>query len=163
MTTRAGDPWTVITAAPLPAEEPTRPGPARSAFTVATFNTENFDNPAEPKMNKLVRTIINVNGLSFLALEEVDVARYSYIFPGVSQMLDHVLVSLALPGWLQAFTPLHSNADFPYLPYTYQSSNVWPDRIMTRRLGRLLTRPGSTEFMCLFFSGLKAVVLLLTY
>lgn len=39
--------------------------------------------------------------------------RYSYIFNGMSQVLDHILVSDAANADLLEFTPLHMNADYP--------------------------------------------------
>lgn len=47
-------------------------------------------------------------------------ARYSYIYKGVSQILDHVLVSPALLAWSPGLRALHLNADLPYAPYAYQ-------------------------------------------
>jgi uncharacterized repeat protein (TIGR01451 family) len=46
-------------------------------------------------------------------------ARYSYIYKGVSQILDHILVSPALLGWSPNLTALHINADLPHSPYAY--------------------------------------------
>ncbi len=41
-------------------------------------------------------------------------SRYTYIYRGVSQVLDHVLFT-ATPGYIvQEVTPMHINADFPY-------------------------------------------------
>lgn len=40
-------------------------------------------------------------------------ARYSYIYNGGAQVLDHILVSPALSTMLYDFQPLHMNADFP--------------------------------------------------
>ena len=51
--------------------------------------------------------------------------RFSYIFQGVSQILDHVLMSTALQDWFQDAAPLHMNADFPFAPYTFDDSVVW--------------------------------------
>jgi endonuclease/exonuclease/phosphatase family metal-dependent hydrolase len=51
--------------------------------------------------------------------------RYSYIFQGVSQGVDHILVTPGLARWLEAASPLHFNADFPYQPYARQRSNPW--------------------------------------
>ncbi len=39
--------------------------------------------------------------------------RYSYIYNGVSQVLDHILVSAALFEKMDFFMPLHTNSDFP--------------------------------------------------
>ncbi len=51
-------------------------------------------------------------------------ARYSYIYQGVSQILDHILVSPALLDELDAMSPMHFNADFPYNPY-YGDAVIW--------------------------------------
>ncbi|MBN1667769.1 MAG: PKD domain-containing protein, partial [Anaerolineales bacterium] len=51
--------------------------------------------------------------------------RYSYIYQGVSQILDHIVVSPAMFEWLAAMGPLHLNADFPFAPYTNDSTVVW--------------------------------------
>ncbi len=51
--------------------------------------------------------------------------RYSYIYHGVSQILDHVLVSPALAQWLAQMGPLHFNADYPYNPYSSLGNVVW--------------------------------------
>ena len=52
-------------------------------------------------------------------------ARYSYIYQGVSQVLDHVLISPALRLWLRAAGPLHIDADFPFRPYSNDPAVVW--------------------------------------
>jgi hypothetical protein len=52
-------------------------------------------------------------------------ARYSYIFRGVSQILDHILVTPALLAWLQGVAPLHLDADYPYNPFTSNGSVPW--------------------------------------
>lgn len=51
--------------------------------------------------------------------------RYSYIFQGVSQILDHVLVTPALWDWAQDVAPLHANADFPFFPYDGDGTVMW--------------------------------------
>ncbi len=51
-------------------------------------------------------------------------ARYSYIYQGVSQILDHILVSPALLDELEAMSPMHFNADYPYKPY-YEETIIW--------------------------------------
>lgn len=47
----------------------------------------------------------------FEAIEEEE--RYNYIYQGVSQTLDHILVTPLLMGVLQRVEVLHTNADFP--------------------------------------------------
>jgi len=51
--------------------------------------------------------------------------RYTYIYQGVSQVLDHVLVSPALESRWTATTPAHLNADYPYV---HQGENGTPMR-----------------------------------
>ena len=51
-------------------------------------------------------------------------ARYSYIYQGISQVLDHILVSPALLHRLAAVAPLHINK-IPYQPYARQGSVIW--------------------------------------
>lgn len=51
--------------------------------------------------------------------------QYSYIYQGVSQILDHVLVSDAMLPGLVAMGPVHFNADYPFLPYSDDASVVW--------------------------------------
>ena len=52
-------------------------------------------------------------------------ARYSYIYQGTSQILDHILASPAMLTWLDSMSPMHYNADFPYYPYSSNDSVVW--------------------------------------
>jgi uncharacterized repeat protein (TIGR01451 family) len=52
-------------------------------------------------------------------------ARYSYIYNGVSQILDHILVSPAAREWVTATGVLHYNADMPYKPYAEDPDVVW--------------------------------------
>ncbi len=40
--------------------------------------------------------------------------RYTYIFMGVSQVLDHILLTPGLRDALVTFQPLHTNADYPH-------------------------------------------------
>ncbi len=51
--------------------------------------------------------------------------RYSYIYHGVSQVLDHILLSPQARTMLQDFSPLHFNADFPYYPYSGDGTVIW--------------------------------------
>jgi exonuclease III len=51
--------------------------------------------------------------------------RFSYNYLGVSQVLDHILVSPDLLAWLEAAAPLHLNADFPYSPYARDGHLLW--------------------------------------
>jgi hypothetical protein len=41
--------------------------------------------------------------------------RYTYIYNGQSQVLDYVYLSQAFEDYLQAASPMHINADFPYV------------------------------------------------
>ena len=47
-----------------------------------------------------------------LALYLPEAERYSYVFEGNSQTLDHIVVSPALVGAVRAFDPVHVNAEF---------------------------------------------------
>jgi len=47
--------------------------------------------------------------------------RYTYIYEGNSQVLDHILVNENMLGLLSGFDVLHSNADFP-LPRSEDTS-----------------------------------------
>ena len=51
--------------------------------------------------------------------------RYSFIYQGVSQVLDHILITPGLHPWLESFAPLHLNADFPYSPYARNRYVLW--------------------------------------
>lgn len=57
--------------------------------------------------------ILSVQGLGNLWLRVEPSSRYSYIYQGLSQVLDYVLVRLALPLAPLAVTPVHLNADYP--------------------------------------------------
>lgn len=52
-------------------------------------------------------------GLADLWLQVEPEQRYSYIYQGISQGLDHILVHLSPQLRLAAFVPLHVNADYP--------------------------------------------------
>ncbi|MFZ6031409.1 MAG: endonuclease/exonuclease/phosphatase family protein [Chloroflexota bacterium] len=52
-------------------------------------------------------------------------ARYSYIYHGISQVLDHILISPAMLDWLVDFGPLHLNADYPYDLYNDNGNVPW--------------------------------------
>ncbi len=51
--------------------------------------------------------------------------QFSYIFHGVAQTLDYILVTPDLWPGLNAFGPLRINVDYPYLPYTDDPNVVW--------------------------------------
>ena len=51
--------------------------------------------------------------------------QYTYNYGGLSQILDHVLVSAALHPSAVAAGPLRHNADFPHLPYADDPGVVW--------------------------------------
>ncbi|MDY7076097.1 MAG: lamin tail domain-containing protein [Chloroflexota bacterium] len=52
-------------------------------------------------------------------------ARYSYIYRGTSQVLDHILVSPSMLARLEETGALHINADFPYRPYAEDPAVIW--------------------------------------
>lgn len=64
-------------------------------------------------LDVLYATNLLTNTWYTLAPEE----RYSYIYNGVSQALDHILISPDLAPLLKGAFPLRVNADWPYLPY----------------------------------------------
>ena len=69
--------------------------------------------------------ILHQTGLwnAMLGIERA--SRYTYIYQGVSQAMDHVLVSPALAvNWVQA-QPVHLNADYPY---AYRGQGDVPNR-----------------------------------
>ncbi len=72
VTTQAGDEWQVITSQPLPAEVPAWPAPTADQFSVAAFNAYNLDVTTDPRMAKVVASIGQMNGPTFLGMEEVD-------------------------------------------------------------------------------------------
>jgi exonuclease III len=51
--------------------------------------------------------------------------RYSYIYEGVSQILDHILISTSLWEYLDDIAPMHYNADFPFNPYSSDPTVIW--------------------------------------
>lgn len=51
--------------------------------------------------------------------------RYSFIYQGVSQILDHLLITSGLNERLVVFAPLHLNSDFPYQPYGLDDDCIW--------------------------------------
>lgn len=51
--------------------------------------------------------------------------RFSYIYGGVSQILDHILASAAFVSTLVAVDPLRHNADFPFRPWADDGTVVW--------------------------------------
>jgi uncharacterized repeat protein (TIGR01451 family) len=51
--------------------------------------------------------------------------RYSYIFRGVSQILDHILVTDELLAVMADVSGIHNSADFPFNPYKTDASVVW--------------------------------------
>ncbi len=51
--------------------------------------------------------------------------RYSYIFQGTSQILDHILVTTDLLEAMTAVSPIHTSADFPFNPFSGDASVVW--------------------------------------
>ncbi|MBZ0111105.1 MAG: endonuclease/exonuclease/phosphatase family protein, partial [Thermoanaerobaculia bacterium] len=53
--------------------------------------------------------------------------RYSYIFSGVSQILDHQLATPALTANLLAISPMHFDADFPGFTYGNNASVPWAE------------------------------------
>lgn len=70
-----------------------------------------------------------IPGLALTNLNEADPdQRYSYIFSGVAQRIDHILVNAALLPRVRLFTYARSNADFPEGP-TYRNDFTRPERL----------------------------------
>lgn len=57
--------------------------------------------------------------------EVAEADRYSYIFSGVSQVLDHQLATPELGNELLAVAPLHFNADYPSFAYGSDAGTPW--------------------------------------
>ena len=69
-----GDPWVAVSSAPLPDPAPNWPAPLGGEFSVASFNTLNFDAGASAlKFDKVITTVHTLGGPTFLSLEEIDV------------------------------------------------------------------------------------------
>ncbi len=87
-------------------------------------------------------------------------ARYTYIYQGVSQVLDHILVSPSVRMWLREVTPLRIDADYPYYPYSSDATVVWRtsdhDPILARFSVPLRTERPITPLIL----GLIAIVLI---
>jgi len=85
---------------------------------------------ADPKANVIVLgdfndyvdsfpiKLLEANGLSNLLINADRNNRYTYIYQGISQVLDHVLIRMDSSLKPTFISPVHINADFPY---TYKS------------------------------------------
>jgi len=85
---------------------------------------------ADPKANVIVLgdfndyidsfpiKLLEANGLSNLLINTDRNNRYTYIYQGISQVLDHVLIRMDSSLKPKFISPVHINADFPY---TYKS------------------------------------------
>ncbi len=71
--TQQNDAWQVVTSKPAPTTIPSWPGAGAGEFTVGTFNTYNFSSNSDPKMGKVVSTVVQMGCPSFLAMEEIAV------------------------------------------------------------------------------------------
>jgi endonuclease/exonuclease/phosphatase family metal-dependent hydrolase len=58
-------------------------------------------------------TLMTANGLQNVLLQVSDESRYSFVFGGVSQLIDGILISENLAADVTAVTIQHSNADYP--------------------------------------------------
>ncbi len=72
-------------------------------------------------LNELVSSGNLIRLWDFLPVEE----RYSYIFRGISQALDHILVTPTLYGSVLDFAPQHIDSDYPAFPYGNDNGVVW--------------------------------------
>jgi predicted extracellular nuclease len=92
----------------------TRSAPSRQGqLSVASFNVENLD-PSDPssKFTELADLIKNNLGSPDLLETLPPAERYSYVFSGNSQVLDHLMVSAPLVSALVGFDVVHANAEF---------------------------------------------------
>lgn len=74
-----------------------------------------------PPLDALYADDVLTNTWFTLAPEE----RYSYNYNGVSQILDHILVSPALLDAMFDMSPLHVSSDYPYHPYSGDESAIF--------------------------------------
>lgn len=72
-------------------------------------------------------------------------SRYSFIFNGVSQLIDGILISPALAGEVVTTTILHVNADYPEVLAEDISSAGLPYRTTDHDLPLLVLRPAAVE------------------
>ena len=82
--------------------------PESKVIVLGDLNDFQFSNP----INTLEGTILQ-NLVETLPVEE----RYSYIYEGNSQTLDHILISRGLQDNLVSFDILHINSEFDYTTY----------------------------------------------
>jgi predicted extracellular nuclease len=82
--------------------------PDSKVIVLGDLNDFQFSNP----INTLEGTILQ-NLVETLPVEE----RYSYIYEGNSQTLDHILISRGLQDNLVSFDILHINSEFNYTTY----------------------------------------------
>ncbi len=61
-------------------------------------------------------------GLDHLNNEVEKEDRYTYIYLGVSECLDHILINSALANFFDDVMVIHFNPDFPYRQYVYDQS-----------------------------------------
>jgi len=64
--------------------------------------------------SRTLKTLLGGTSLSNLWHVLPEEERYAYIFVGVSQVLDHILLTQRLRDTLVSFQPIHINADYPY-------------------------------------------------
>ncbi|MBA3531589.1 MAG: hypothetical protein H0T73_06720 [Ardenticatenales bacterium] len=104
-------------------EQETQPRRVAQAHYVAALVTQLRQSGAEVivlgdlndgEESQTVATLTEGAGLANLWLTLPADARYSYIFMGASQVLDHILVTPALAEQVRTFSPLHVNADYPH-------------------------------------------------
>ena len=96
--TQPGKPWQVVSAKPLPDTPPAWSPPTTDTFSAATFNTLNFD-AADPavKMTKVVSTVLQLGGPTFLALQEID----------STSVITDLITNLAAAGVPYAYAASH--------------------------------------------------------
>ena len=95
--TQEGDAWNTVSSAPVPTEVPEFPAAMPDSFTAATFNTLNFDDPTDEQMTKVVSTVVQLNGPTFIALQEIS----------VSDVMTDLLDNLEMVGYDYVFANSH--------------------------------------------------------
>ena len=88
--------------------------PGEEVIVLGDFNDFPDSQPLE---------VLNDGGLENLMLRLPRINRYTYIFHGVSQVMDHVLIRRANDWFPVLIMPIHINSDYPYRYVTNESSN----------------------------------------
>lgn len=69
---------------------------------------------------------LEARGLRNLIYEVEKEDRYTYIYRGVSEVLDHMLVTPSMEDAVDDVIVIHFNPDFPYAEYRYEwDTGIW--------------------------------------